>query len=303
MSDVFESWDRLSYGGIEFPFTEITIKGSLRHHIHEYIKRPGGEVESLARRAYTVTVRAEMMNSIVPITPFKQWVNLYPSSLSALISLFEQGLPQDLFLPNQGRVLRCKATDWTRSIFAAKRSGESVEFQFLEDSTEAFTTLNLIGATSASLLPKVAALQVEVEAIDDVPALDALDKLQNAITEYITAKDDALAVAEYQTARIDSVVARCNTLASVPSMQVSTSATANTALLSLWAVAIQIRNSQVAASRPLLGYLTPRPGMSVIDLSMDLYGSPKKAIEILRLNDFDDAFAIPRNTLVRYLAL
>lgn len=302
MDDVFTKWARLSFGGIEFPFTEITVKGSLRHHIHEYIKRPGGEVESLARRAYVVTVRAEMMNTIVPVTPFAQWVDLYPSRLSALISLFEQGLAQDLFLPNQGRSLRCKATDWTRSIFATKRSGETVEFSFLEDSTEAFTTLNLIGVGGETLSLKMADLQVEVEAIGDPPALDALDRLQDALTDYITARDDALARAEYQTARIDSVVARSRDLAGVPSMNVATSARANTALISFWSIAIQIRNARVAAAKPLLGYLTPRPLMSVLDVSFDLYGGPQKAVEILRLNDLDNAFAIPRNTLIRYLA-
>ena len=302
MTDIFTNLKRLSFGGIEFPFTEIQVKGALRHHLHEFIKRPGGEVETLARRAYSIVVRCDMLDTILPLAPFAQWVDVYPSKLAALVSLCEQGQAQDLWIPNWGRSLRVKATDWTRTIMAAKRSGEAAEFTFLEDSTATFTSLNMIGASAASLVPKLADLQVEIEALNDPPALSAFDRLEAALDAYITAKDDALAAAEYQTARIDAVVARCSDLASVPSLGLSTSAVANTALLSFWAVTIQVRNHQIGGSRPLLARRAPRPNMSVVDLSLEVFGDTTHAVEILRMNDFDDAMSIPFATPFNYLA-
>lgn len=300
MVDVFDNWKQLSFGGIVFPFSDITIKGSLRHYLHEFIKRPGGEVETLARKAYVVSVKCEMLDTIIPVNSFARYVDLYPSRLSALVSLCEQGDPQDLFLPMLGKALRVKATDWTRSISANRRSGESVSFEFLEDSTEAFTALNLIGATSASIVPMMAVVQREVEALGDVRAKDFLDKLIDAVNSYLDAVDRVNEVIEYQTARIDTVVTRCAALAAVPSIGLATSATANLSVIRFWALATRIRDQRASASRPILGFVTDRV-MSVVDVAIAL-GNPLKAIEILRFNDLDDAMAIPRNTSLRYLA-
>ncbi len=300
MTDVFANWKQLSFGGIVFPFTDITIKGSLRHYLHEFIKRPGGEVETLARKAYQISVKCEMLDTIIPANGFARYVDLYPSRLSALISLFEQGEPQDLFLPNEGRSLRCKATDWTRSISAARRSGESVSFDFLEDSTEAFTTLNLIGATSASIVPMMAVVQREVEALADPVAKSWLDKLIDAVNSYLDAVDRVTEEIEYQTARIDMVISRCSQLAAVPALGMATAAKALRSLTRFWAMATRIRDAHASASRPLLGFVTDRV-MSVVDVAIAL-GNPALMVGLLRMNDLDDAMAIPRDTSLRYLA-
>ncbi len=296
MADIFDTWDRLSFGGIEFPYTDLSIKGSLRHHLHEYIKRPGGEVETLARRAYTITARCEFVDV------FQGYIDLYPSRLSALISLCEQGFAQDLFIPQFGRAMKVKCTEWPRTISAAKRSGEQVEFTFLEDNSEQFTVLNLIGARTAALWPKAAVLQIEINKLGDFEAMNWLEKILDAIEAFLTAYDLATAEVEYVTARIDVVIGRLNRLAQLPVMALATSAAANTAMLGLWSVAVQIKSAQTAASRPLLGWRTNLPFMSVVDVSMFLFGSPAKSVEILRLNDLDDAFFIPFGKPIRYLA-
>jgi len=300
MTDVFDNWKQLSYGGIVFPFTDITIKGSLRHYLHEFIKRPGGEVETLARKAYVISVKCEMIDTVIPVNGFARYIDLYPSRLSALISLCEQGEPQDLFLPNQGKTLRCKATDWTRSISASRRSGESVSFEFLEDSTEAFTTLNLIGATSASIVPLMAVVQREVEALNDPRTKDPLAKLIDAVNSYLDAVDRVTGEIDYQTARIDMVVTRCAALAAVPTLGMATAAKALRSLTRFWATTVRVRDAHASASRPLLNFVTDRP-MNIIDVAIAL-GDPTKAIELLRLNDLNDAMNIPRNTELRYLA-
>jgi hypothetical protein len=302
MSDVFDTWKQLSFGGIEFPFTDITIRGSQRFHLHEYIKRPGGEVEKLARKAYEISVRCEFIDTIVPIHSFSRYVDLYPGKLSRLLSLCEEGNTQDLFLPPMGKSLRCKATNWTRSITAAKRSGEAVEFSFLEDSTEAFQVQNIIGAQSAAIWPQTVSVQTEVEALNDVNAKDALDRLMDSVTKWLDTVDRLNDEFEYQTARIDEVVARCSALAAVPALGTTAAATANRALVRLWATAVRVRDSQASASRPLLGFLVPRAGMSIVDVSFALYQSPANVVDLLRLNMLDDAMSLPKNLPIRYRA-
>lgn len=302
MTDIFDTWKQLSFGGIEFPFTDIQIKGNLRHHLHEYIKRPGGEVETLARKAYEISVRCEFIDTIVPINSFSRYMDLYPGKLSRLLSMCEEGKAQDLFLPSDGKSMKCKATSWTRSISAARRSGESVEFSFLEDSTETFQIQNLIGAKEAAVWPQATIVQNDVEALGDVAAKSALDKLMDTINSYLDKIDRLNETFEYQSARIDEVIARCSALAAVPALGTAAAAKANNSLIRLWALAVQIRDAQAAVSRPLLGYLVPRAGMSIVDVSFDLYGSPANVVELLRLNSFDDAMSLPRLLPVRYRA-
>lgn len=302
MSDIFDTWKQLSFGGIEFPFSDIQIRGSLRHYLHEYIKRPGGEVETLARKAYEITARCEFIDTIIPINSFSRYMDLYPGKLSRLLSLCEEGKPQSLFLPPMGKSLRCKATSWTRSISAAKRSGEAVEFSFLEDSTEAFQVQNLIGAQTASVWPTAVSVQTEVEAFNDAEAKSRLDKLMDSVTKWLDTVDRLNEEFEYQSARIDEVISRCAALAAVPALGTAAAAKANNSLVRLWAIAVRVRDAQASASLPLLGFLVPTPGMSIVDVSFKLFGSPANVVDLLRLNSFDDAMNLPKGLPIRYRA-
>lgn len=296
MEDLFSTIRRAGFGGIEFPYTDYSIRGSLRHHVHEYIKRPGAEVESLSRRAYEFSFKCRFVDV------FEAYVDLYPSRLSALISLCEQGLAQDLWVPTMGRSFKCKALTWVRNVSAQMRSGEDVEFSFLEDSSEEFTTLNLIGLKTAAFTPKVVLLTDALAALEDRSWLDFLDDLLGAINAFLTAVDIANSYIDYALAKIDAVIGACIALANLPVMQRAPSAVALRALLEIWAIAAQQRAQVVAAARPIVSYVVDRAYMSVIDVSISLYNSPSRASEILRLNDLDNALAIPRGTLVRYFA-
>jgi hypothetical protein len=96
--------------------------------------------------------------------------------------------------------------------------------------------------------------------------------------------------------------ARCSALAAVPALGTTAAATANRALVRLWATAVRVRDSQASASRPLLGFLVPRAGMSIVDVSFALYQSPANVVDLLRLNMLDDAMSLPKNLPIRYRA-
>lgn len=88
---------RLSFGGIEFPYTELGIQ------------KPGDEA-----KAYSVTAHCKLDD-------------LYPSRLRSLVSLCEQGTAQDLFVPTLGRTIKVKCTEWPRT-----SDDERVSFTFVE---------------------------------------------------------------------------------------------------------------------------------------------------------------------------
>lgn len=294
--DIFSRVRRASFGGIEFPYTDYSITGSLRHHVHEYIKRPGGEVENLKRRAYEFSFRCPFRDV------FEGYVDLYPSVLSALISLCEAGDTKDLWVPTMGRSFPCKATTWVRNVSAAMRSGEDVTFSFIEDSTEAFTTLNLIGAKSAALGPKSKVLTNQIAVLEDATALGLLDKVLLELEKWQSAIDLAQAQVEYQTARIDALVQSCEALAAVPVLQLPVAAPALRTLIDMWATAIAERQAQRLAFAPIQTFVVDEQTTDVVAVTMKLYGSPKRVGEVLRFNDFDDALRITRGTRVRYLA-
>jgi hypothetical protein len=295
MPDLFDTWKRASFGGIEFPFTDLDIAGSLRKHTHEYLKRPGGEVEALGRRCYVFSFKCRFVDV------FEAYADLYPSRLSALISLCESERTYELWIPPMERSFQAKATEWRRSITAMLRNGEDVSFTFEEDSTEQYTTLNLIG-TRASAFPQLATeLAVEIRALEDPSLLDAFNALLEAIDAFLTVVSLVQAEIDYQTARVDGVIRRCQALANLPAMQRAPAAPALLILINVWALAAQTRAEVLSASRPILLYRVERDVMSVIDVSVDIYGTPAKSGELLRFNDLDNAMRITRGTYLRYL--
>ena len=297
MTDIFDGFKKAAFGDIEFPYVSLGIKGSLRHHVHEYLHRPGAEIESLGRRAYEFRYGCQFH------TNMPSWPDLYPSRLSELISLCESEQTFALYVPNLGREIQAKAIEWPRSLLATVRSGESVDFTFLEDGSERYTADKLIGTVVNSVPTQFDTVVLEVEKLADPVAQDLLAELTAELDKWLAVKESVDQVAAYQHARVDGLFTRCGALATCPALQTAVAAPALVATIALWASVARIRNNSYAAVRPLAGYITTRDRMSVVDISMALFdGSPAYAFEILKLNDFDDALSVKVGTNVRYLA-
>jgi len=296
MADIFEGFKKLAFGDIEFPYVSIAINGALDHHVHRYLHRPGAEIESLGRRAYEIRVEAQFH------TDMPSWPDLYPDRLSQLISLCESEQTFPLYVPNLGGELPCKCTAWPRTLLASVRSGERVEFTFLEDSTERYTADKLITFTSTTIVPKYDAVRFEVEKLGDPEAMSWLDAVLTELDKVLAAQESIEMVADYQHARVDGLFGRVGRLARVPSLQTADGAAALRATLGLWGTVGTQMNDSLITTRPIAAYTTPRDKMSVLDVSFALFGDPSHAMEILNLNDLDDALTIRVGTEVRYLA-
>jgi hypothetical protein len=295
MADIFDGFKKAAFGDIEFPYISIGIKGSLRHHVHEYLHRPGAEIEALGRRAYEFRFGCQFH------TDMPSWPDLYPSRLSELVSLCESEQTFDLYVPNLGREVKAKAIDWPRTLLATVRSGEQVEFVFLEDASARYTADNLIGVVANSAPTQIAAVQFEIEKLAIPELTDLLDDLLAELDKWLSVKEDIDRIAEYQHARVAGVFTKCQALAQAPAMQATLASPAMQATVALWANVARVKNDSLVTSRPLASYTTERDNLSVVDLSMLLFnGSPANAVEILQLNDFDDALNIRVGTRVRY---
>jgi hypothetical protein len=295
MTDIFDALKKAAFGDIEFPYTDLKIRGSLRHHVHEYLHRPGAEIESLGRRAYEFRYGCQFH------TDMPSWPDLYPDRLSQLVSLCESEQTLALYVPNLAREIQAKAIEWPRTLLASVRSGEQVEFAFIEDASDRYTADKLIGLSLSSAPTQFEIVRVAVEALEDEVSLDLLDLLSAELDAWLAVVESVQLQAEYQHARIDGLFNRCNALARAPILQTAPGSAALRATLDLWATIAKLRNDSLVAARPLAAYVTQEDRLSVVDVSLRLFGSPAYALEILQLNDFDDALSIKLGTNVRYL--
>lgn len=134
-----------SFAGFRFPIRELHVRGSLRHHLHEYPHSPGAALEGLGRRLYEFRMTAPFHET------FRSYPKLYPETLASLRTIFDGGLAWDLVVPWIGTI-QARCIEWTQHLVAKVQSGEDVELVFLEDRDEAFLIDKLV-TTSAELMP------------------------------------------------------------------------------------------------------------------------------------------------------
>lgn len=295
MPDIFDSFKKAAFGDLEFPYVSLSIKGSLRHHVHEYLHRPGAEIESLGRRAYEFRYACQFHQDM------PSWPDLYPSRLSELISLCESGQTFPLYVPNLAREVQAKGIDWPRNLTATMRSGESVDFTFLEDLGALYTADKLIGTVSRSVPVQHDNVRVLIEALQDPPALDALDAFAVELDKWLALLDGLKGDILYLPIRVDALFDAGLALSQTPILQTALGAPAMTATIAMLADIARLRNESMQSTRPFAAYTTERDKMSVVDVSMVLFGTPANAWELMQLNNLDDALSMKLGTTVRYM--
>jgi hypothetical protein len=298
MSDVIQSFPRASFAGIQFPWNKISIKGSLRHHVHEYPHQPGGDIEELGRKLYEFKFSSDFHDTL------RDWPNAYPGNLAALRGVFDTGKTFLLVIPNFGEI-QAKCIDWGQNLTAKIRSGESTEWTFLENTQNKFSVEKIVGTSSASMeaahgrlrlsMFKQGGLTVKANTLlDDL--LYAIATLRNLVGYgqmlYGAAKSYANTISDI-CARIDAL----------PFFEDCRSAPSADALGDITANANQLSVDALRANQPLQYYYTPKL-MGIIEVSMAIFGGdPLHAIELMQLNSLDDALLIPAGTMIAHYGL
>lgn len=294
----------MSFAEFKFPVKRVSIKGSLRHHVHEYPHSPGGALEGLGRRLYEVTAEVSAQET------FPRWPKLI-EAMASIRTFFEGGTIRELTIPHIGTIdARCIAIE--EDVVARVRSGYDVRLTFLEDQDQAFLIDKLV-TTSQELMPATETLRFLLAARDTTALLPGIDEL---------ARDAALQEEARLFDRLLSLASTIGTLAregpagqkaqEVLGLCSHIDARARTlndprmhavldAFHEVWASAREIAADARKRGRKTLQFAVPAPGlMPITQVSTLLYGTSAKALELMRLNDLDDALQIRAGTLVNY---
>jgi prophage DNA circulation protein len=298
ITDVLRLYPPAEFAGLTFPYNTCDIEGSLDHHVHKFIHRPGGEVEDLARHLYTIRFSCDFT------TTLKTFRDAYPKRLGELITVFEKGGVHDLVIPNHG-TMRALCTNWPRNLTWKIRNGEKVNLTFLESSPEQFTFNNVLGPSASSLSSQYQSLVVAAVTAngDPIAALAGfkatLEKMKDAIDVVLGWKDEADVVSDYVTSNIEAVLGACEELDSFAPLKDPANALLADALMTLWATATEFAGDQLQQDQIVDSIVTDRI-RTITDLAVEFYGDPSRALELLQLNNFAKAGAIPPSTLVLY---
>lgn len=293
------AFDKASFKEIKFPYTNLSIKGGIRYTQHEFPHSPGSEVEKMGRKAYVITFTCDF--HYLPGSELdKQYPELYPTGLRQLRELFEKETTASLVVPTIGTI-PAVATSWTQNFSAHTSSGENVSLEFVEDqdATKSFDDQTLdYGVTKMveandQLLAAAALLQSKqlisiTQAINDaVGSVQAVAGVADAMSQVVKGKIEGVknlcAMADAQSEDLQNP--------------------ANHAILEalkqVWLAAVKLAENITQSQKQLLLYTTPRL-MGVNEIATAKYGSSARSVEIMQLNNFIDALAIPPGTPVVY---
>ena len=282
-----------SHGGIQFPYSELRVSLSQRHHVHIYVHTPGGAVEKLGRSLYQWDFTIPAHDTLRP--PFQ---NFYSKDLPRLWSLWDVGATAPLVVPNAGTV-NAFATGAKRTIRGAVASGEPVEVSLLEDQADLF-------AFSALFTPSVEAIPLQlrtfVRRAQGIVEARLIDRLLALVDELLLVANLAEVYAFNLVGKLESLYGLCETLRRVPALGQADNYDAFDLLLSFQATIATMLADTSRRARPVLTDITPAR-MTPAQIAAWKYKDTSRVPELYALNDWPDPLTVSRGTLVRYYAV
>lgn len=298
-----DAFPKAAFDGIEFFYSEVSVKGGARHALHEFPHAAGAEIEKMGRKPYTITFHAQMHD--VPDSDLaREYPDLYPTRLRQLRERFEVELTSDLVVPTVGTI-KAMAINWTQRFDAKTPSGESFDLEFIEDQESATLTDVVVelGGTPAIL-----------EANDTAQALAAIadfkkqatlgffQQLNDLVTAFEGIAGQADAFSNLVAGKLEGIANLISTADStLEELQNPVNHQVVNALKDLWLAARETADNIIETRQSVRQYTVPRV-MAIGQVAAEIYGDAQRGVEILQLNAIDDAFAIPAGTVLRYVA-
>ena len=307
----FDQVQRCSFGSVEFPVDMIEIRGGIRHHVHEFPHADGGAPEKLGRKLYVVRLHAVFDESIAA------YPNNYPDSLFTLRSKIASGQSGPLTLPNIG-TMNAYCPDFTHRWTAAVRSGETADFEFIEDpgvieldgfeipdTVAMFVQLdhmNLEAAAAAARLAAQQAATVTEGTLDltqcSVVDPNAVSGLTSAFTDLARLRGELDFAGQVLSQKVAAITQYANAIDRTITSPLDIGLLQS--VVQLQQTATQLANNAKNKVAPYKTWIVPRL-MSVTEISAALYGDTSHAMDLLQLNPIDNAFAVAAGTQIRYL--
>jgi len=300
--DSGDKFQKAQFGDYAFPYSQITIKGGIRHHVHEYPHSPGGDVEKMGRKLYTFRFRVPF-HDIPGSRLAVEFQGLFPNRLRNLIALFDRQASLPLVIPSVGTMV-CVATDWDGlADMADALSGETWNIEFIEDVDQASIVKALPSLGVASM----------VAAADNFEALwkklyfaTKPPSIFQAINDLVTAIDGTFgqfeAYSRLVAGKLEGLAQLCQKADSdVAELRDPMNHLVVEALKDVWASAVDLsQNISGPKGGELSTFRVPRL-MSIGQVATKLYGSADRGIDIMQINPIDDPFAIKAGTELQYV--
>jgi len=293
----FDQLQAASFAGYIFPWSRIRVSCSLRDHVHIYPHAPGGQPEKLGRNLYEFHFTCPFHQNLIVWERKNNNTPPWPETLASLRIIFEGGKSFDLVIPTIGTVT-AYCTKWDEDADARHRSGVAAEFSFREDGSELFLVTELIAARTAATYAARQSYQQAVYTAGLSGTDSSFDKLTKAVQELEAVKSRAEEEAYIVSAKAESVVALCETVAALPVLGDPPYFFVLDSVRELQYSALQLQLDAGKGSKPIVTYTVPLL-MPVSLVSKRLYGDTSHALEIMRLNAIPDPLAILPGTVLR----
>lgn len=297
MAAYLDTLPRASFNGVEFAWDDLSIRSSLRHHVHEYRHTGGGALEKQGRSLYRIRFAGWFDEQLASLKkPFK---GNYPEGLYAIRTMFENEETHDLVVPTLGTIKACLVEFEQRSTPEKNRSGERAELAFIEDQSSKFLVESLFIDLTSSGLPSAMTGILDTATSLKVPT-NIFDDITDAVNGVLAIRDTADMYSQLAAAK---VLGLANLLGEADRTLDALQDPTNHALLEavkvLWAQTNELAKNVTGNQAAIHTKTTPRR-MTIQEVSVWIFGRSDRSFDILQLNEFDDALAIPGGTSVRY---
>lgn len=290
-----------SFDTIEFPYSDLQVKGGIRFAKHEFPHSPGAEIEKMGRHPYEITFAA-WFHDIPKSAIERQYPALY-SRLEQLRERFEQEKTADLVVPTVGTI-KAVATSWSQRFNPQTPSGETFEITFVEDQDS---------ATLAPLVIDLADAQSLADSFDSLAAAAAIadfnkvatkgffQELNDAVTsvQAVFGRADAMSrVIEGKLRALEQLISWGDS--QVEEFQNPSNHLVVEALKDVWKATRDLQDNVIGSSQGIRTWTTETV-MTVNQIAIHLYGSTEKGFELWQLNSFTDSNKVPAGTDVKYV--
>lgn len=298
MAGIYKTFPSAQFGPVKFPYTQFTIKCGIRHHVHEFPHSAGGDIEKMGRKLYSFRFRIPF-HDLPGSNLERDFPQLFPNRLQNLLALFDRQATLPLVVPSLGTI-KCVAVDWDGvADMAEALSGDTWNVELLEDEDRAsvFATPPQYGV--ASMLNANEELQNRAAAAGFKPSI--FQKINDAVA----AVDGILGRADQYNrlvaAKIHAVADLCGKAdREIDALQEPINYLILEALKAVWVNAMDL-SENVPGIGPAVAIFRVPTLMGIGQVSTSIYGTSERAMDLLKLNTVEDAFAIKAGTSINYV--
>lgn len=290
---------KASFDGIEFAYIDVRVNGATRTAIHEFPHTPGGEIEKMGRKPYTVAFQCTFHR--IPKSELdRQYPDLYPTRLRQLRERFEKEITAELVVPTIGTI-KATCTSWVQSFNASVPTGEQVTIEFIEDQDSVSAFDDQSSDYAAARMDQNNDALLAAAALADFKKGTTQSIFQD-INDAVTAVQGALALGDAYNqmvvGKINGVINLCAYAdGQLEEMQHPENHLVLEALKELWLSTKQLGENILQKRATLLHWNTPKP-MNLNQIASTLHTTVE---DLLQLNSFEDSLAIPAGTVIVYV--